>query len=110
MREQSIVRARYGLDGHEQTLRQIAARLGLSAERIRQIEERGLEKLRIAATGEPPPRRHPRVETPGGRPSHRSTIDDREREVVGGRGSTLPAQPSDSLRRFLGCDGCLRPD
>jgi RNA polymerase primary sigma factor len=48
-RERAILAARFGLDGPEQTLRQIACRLGLSAERVRQIEERALEKLRDAA-------------------------------------------------------------
>jgi RNA polymerase sigma factor (sigma-70 family) len=45
-RERTIVRARYGLDGDgEQTLGQIGTRLGVSAERVRQIEERALDKL-----------------------------------------------------------------
>lgn len=48
-RERSILRARFGLDGPEQTLRQIACRLGLSAEGVRQIEQRALAKLRVAA-------------------------------------------------------------
>jgi RNA polymerase sigma factor (sigma-70 family) len=47
-RERLILRARYGLDGPEQTLGQIAERLGLSAERVRQIEQRALGKLRAA--------------------------------------------------------------
>jgi RNA polymerase primary sigma factor len=45
-REREIVRARYGFDGSSQTLRQIGNRMGLSAERARQIEERALGKLR----------------------------------------------------------------
>jgi RNA polymerase primary sigma factor len=44
-RERMIVRARYGLDGREKTLREVAGTLELSAERVRQIEERALEKL-----------------------------------------------------------------
>jgi RNA polymerase primary sigma factor len=48
-RERNILRARYGLDGPEQTLREIAARLGLSAEGVRQIEQRALAKLRTVA-------------------------------------------------------------
>jgi RNA polymerase sigma factor (sigma-70 family) len=44
-REQTIVRARYGLDGREENLRQIAGRLGLSAERVRQLEQRALDRL-----------------------------------------------------------------
>jgi RNA polymerase sigma factor (sigma-70 family) len=44
-REREILRARFGLAGEEQSLREIGERLGLSAERIRQIEERALGKL-----------------------------------------------------------------
>ena len=50
-RERMIVRARYGLDGPERTLRQLALSLGVSAERVRQIERRALDKLREAADG-----------------------------------------------------------
>ena len=45
-RERVIIRARFGLDGSEQTLREVAGTLHLSAERVRQIEEAALEKLR----------------------------------------------------------------
>jgi RNA polymerase sigma factor (sigma-70 family) len=50
-RERLVLRARYGLDGSAESLRGIAGRLGLSAERVRQIENRALGKLRAAAVG-----------------------------------------------------------
>jgi RNA polymerase sigma factor (sigma-70 family) len=49
-RERMILRARYGLDGSEESLRDIGERIGLSGERVRQIEQRALGKLRSAAT------------------------------------------------------------
>jgi RNA polymerase sigma factor (sigma-70 family) len=51
-RERTILHARFGLDGPEQTLRELAGCLGVSAERVRQIEQRALGKLRTAV--EPP--------------------------------------------------------
>lgn len=46
-REKFIVRARYGLDGNEVlTLREIADKLGMTHERVRQIEVSALAKLR----------------------------------------------------------------
>lgn len=47
-RERTILRSRYGLDGPEQSLREIGDRLGLSGGRGRQIEQRALGKLRSA--------------------------------------------------------------
>jgi RNA polymerase sigma factor (sigma-70 family) len=59
-REQLILRLRYGLGGEEEhTLEQIGQSLGLSRERVRQLEARALKKLR-----ETPPaqRLHPILE------------------------------------------------
>jgi RNA polymerase primary sigma factor len=50
-RERNIVRAHYGLDGEQQTLREIAGGMGLSVERVRQLEERALDKLRAVVDG-----------------------------------------------------------
>ena len=48
-RERSILRARFSIDGESASLREIAGRLGVSAERVRQLESRALGKLRAAA-------------------------------------------------------------
>ncbi|MEA2357141.1 MAG: polymerase primary sigma factor [Solirubrobacteraceae bacterium] len=48
-RERMILRARYGLDGEEQTRAQVAERLGISPSRVREIERRALGKLAAAA-------------------------------------------------------------
>ena len=45
-RERDVVRARFGFDGESQKLVEIGEELGISAERVRQIEERALAKLR----------------------------------------------------------------
>jgi RNA polymerase primary sigma factor len=50
-REKLIVRARFSLGSHRrvQTLQRIADSLGVSKERVRQLEKRALEKLRELA-------------------------------------------------------------
>jgi RNA polymerase primary sigma factor len=50
-RERGILRARYGLGRPPETLREVAGRLGLSAERVRQIEQEALGKVRAAVEG-----------------------------------------------------------
>jgi RNA polymerase sigma factor (sigma-70 family) len=45
-RERAIVRERFGLDGEEHTLGDLAGRLGVSAERVRQVEQVALRKMR----------------------------------------------------------------
>jgi RNA polymerase sigma factor (sigma-70 family) len=48
-REREVVGARFGFDTPAEKLSQVGERLGVSAERVRQIEERALAKLRSAA-------------------------------------------------------------
>lgn len=49
-RERVVLRARYGIGGPERMLAEIARDFGISAERVRQIEQRALAKLRQAAS------------------------------------------------------------
>jgi RNA polymerase sigma factor (sigma-70 family) len=56
-RERTVICSRYGLGRREQTLREIAPRLGVSAERVRQIEQDSLAKLYAAVAPDQPPRR-----------------------------------------------------
>ena len=47
-REKQVLRMRYGLeDGREHTLEEVGQRFALTRERIRQIEMRALDKLRV---------------------------------------------------------------
>ncbi len=47
-RERGVVEGRYGLLSRELTLRELAETMGISAERVRQIEQTALEKMRAA--------------------------------------------------------------
>jgi RNA polymerase sigma factor (sigma-70 family) len=69
-RERHILSAHYGLGGPEQSLREIAAALGLSTERVRRLERRAVGKLRAGAgvdtdgwTPIPPSRKTPSNES-----------------------------------------------
>jgi RNA polymerase sigma factor (sigma-70 family) len=48
-RERDVVRSRFGFDAPAERLSEVGERLGVSAERVRQIEERALAKLRSGA-------------------------------------------------------------
>jgi len=45
-REEKIIRLRFGLDGRNYTLKEVGQELGVSKERIRQIEDKALRKLK----------------------------------------------------------------
>jgi RNA polymerase sigma factor (sigma-70 family) len=47
-RDRTIVCARFGLGCPERTLRELAGDLGVSAERVRQLERRALDSMRDA--------------------------------------------------------------
>lgn len=49
-RERDVVRARFGFDGREHTLSELGTSLGVSAERVRQVEQAALAKLRERST------------------------------------------------------------
>jgi len=48
-REQAIIVRRFGLAGDKQTIVQVGRELGISKERVRQLESRALDKLRTLA-------------------------------------------------------------
>jgi RNA polymerase sigma factor (sigma-70 family) len=52
-REREVLRARFGLDRPRSTLDELAARLGITRERVRQIEARALDKIRTHALSMP---------------------------------------------------------
>jgi RNA polymerase primary sigma factor len=67
-RERFVVRAHFGLGGPRQTLLQIGRRLGVSAERVRQIEVAALDELRDALVG---------AQDLGAAPRDLASLDDR---------------------------------
>jgi RNA polymerase primary sigma factor len=48
-REEKIIRMRYGLDGKNLTLQEVADKLGITRERVRQIQEKAVSKMRNKA-------------------------------------------------------------
>lgn len=46
-RQRQVLERRYGLGGEAQTLQAVAADLGITKERVRQVEQRALERLRL---------------------------------------------------------------
>ena len=49
-RQRQIIRLRYGLDGPPLTLEEVGQRLGVTRERVRQIEQRARHRLQVRAT------------------------------------------------------------
>lgn len=50
VREARVLRMRYGLqDGQMRTLKEVAGKFGLSRERVRQIEQEALARIRLVA-------------------------------------------------------------
>jgi RNA polymerase sigma factor (sigma-70 family) len=49
LRERQILEMRFGLNGENQTLEEVGKKLRVSRERVRQLEKRGLERLRRLA-------------------------------------------------------------
>ncbi|MDH5763871.1 MAG: RNA polymerase sigma factor RpoD/SigA [Nitrospinota bacterium] len=51
-REEQILRMRFGFNGETKTLEEIGDEIGLSRERVRQIEKRAKARLKLRSTGE----------------------------------------------------------
>ena len=67
-RERVVIEARYGLDGREQSLRELGHTMGVSPERVRQIEQAALGTLRAACSGRATSRRAMRSAASTGAP------------------------------------------
>lgn len=50
-REEEVLKLRYGFNGREQTLEEVGSKLGVTRERVRQIEKSALRKLRHPSIG-----------------------------------------------------------
>ena len=72
--ERRVLRHRFGLEGEtELTLRETGERLGISRERVRQVEVKALERLRRlfrARQAAPGPQRYDAGDVPARRPAH----------------------------------------
>jgi RNA polymerase primary sigma factor len=78
-RERGVIEARYGIDGPARTLRELGQSMGVSAERVRQIEQAALETMRANANC-----------PDAGRPRARARTAPRRRPPRGGtRGTAL---------------------
>ena len=91
--ERNVIRLRYGIDGGEpKPLRETGRQLGLSAERVRQLESRALKRLARAARSTRSGRRHRHV-----RRTHHGSGHDQQRQPGknrAGRPSEAPASTS----------------
>jgi RNA polymerase sigma factor (sigma-70 family) len=96
-RERAIVRARYGLDGREHTLSDLGRRLGVSAERVRLIEQAALAKMGDAlAPGAPD-----RLNGGAARRDRRAARPQRPRSSARSPGAASARPASVSTRRGL---------
>jgi RNA polymerase primary sigma factor len=109
-REQAIVSARFGLDGPERTLRELAVVLGVSAERVRQVEQVALDKLREAAveTAADDPKARPtyaRTGGPGSNDQGSECDDDAHRAARSVASRPQPALHGRRSGRWIGATG-----
>ncbi len=89
-REAVVLRMRYGLDGRAYTLGEIGKRLGLTRERVRQIEAHGLRELFTLVTGREvrgPLNRKPSALAVGRRRRRAKPAGGRKKAKAGGGGA-----------------------